>query len=60
MYTEEVMKHFRHPHNFGRIKSPDGIGRIGNIACGDIIHLYIKVKDKRISVGYFHSFPNRC
>jgi nitrogen fixation NifU-like protein len=43
MYSADVLKHFKNPHNMGKIKNPDGIGRVGNIICGDIMHLYIKV-----------------
>jgi len=43
MYNQKVLSHFRKPHNFGKIKNPDGIGKVGNIVCGDIMWLYIKV-----------------
>ncbi len=56
MYTEEVIRHFRNPHNFGRMRNPDGIGKIGNIACGDVIHLYIRVKGERISDISFQTY----
>ncbi len=42
-YTKEVLKHFKNPHNYGRIKSPDGVAKVGNIVCGDTMQLYIKV-----------------
>ncbi len=42
------MKHFRHPKNMGRLSNPDGIGKVGNIICGDVMWLYIKVgKNKK-------------
>lgn len=44
MYTKEVLKHFKHPKNMGRMEKPDGIGRVGNVVCGDLMELYIKVK----------------
>ena len=43
LYTKKVLEHFKNPHNFGRIKKPDGVGKVGNIICGDVIWLYIKV-----------------
>jgi len=47
-YTKEVIKHFKKPHNFGRMKNPDGLGKVGNIICGDVMWLYIKVgEDKK-------------
>ena len=46
-YTKKVIEHFKNPHNYGRMKNPDGIGKVGNAVCGDIMWLYIKVgKDK--------------
>ena len=45
-YTKEVMKHFKNPHNMGAIKNPDGVGKVGNPLCGDVMWLYIKVKEK--------------
>lgn len=43
MYTADVMEHFAKPHNYGKIKDPDGVGKVGNIFCGDVMWLYIKV-----------------
>jgi len=48
LYTKKVIGHFKNPHNWGKIKNPDGIGKVGNIVCGDVMWLYIKVgKDKQ-------------
>jgi nitrogen fixation NifU-like protein len=47
-YTEKVIEYFLNPHNYGKIKNPDGIGKVGNIVCGDVMHLYIKIgKNKK-------------
>ena len=47
-YTKKVIEHFQNPHNYGRMKNPDGIGKVGNIVCGDVMWLYIKVgEDKK-------------
>ena len=43
MYTKKVLKYFKNPKNLGKIKNPDGIGKAGNILCGDIMYLYIKI-----------------
>lgn len=43
LYTKEVMKHFKHPKNMGEIKNANGIGEVGNLSCGDIMRVYIKV-----------------
>lgn len=48
LYSKKVMKYFRNPHNFGRIEKPDGLGKVGNPVCGDVMWLYIKVgKNKK-------------
>lgn len=43
MYSEKVMEYFRNPHNMGKIKNADGIGKVGNPTCGDVMVIYIKV-----------------
>ena len=47
-YSDKVMDHFTHPRNVGEIDNPDGVGTVGNPVCGDVMKLYIKVKDGRI------------
>ena len=49
MYTEKVMDHFKNPRNMGNIENPDGTGQVGNPICGDVMKLYIKVQDNKIS-----------
>lgn len=56
MYSEKVMDHFRNPRNVGEIQDADGIGEVGNPACGDIMKIYIKVKDNRIEDIKFKTF----
>jgi nitrogen fixation NifU-like protein len=49
-YSKKVMQNYTHPKNMGEINNPDGIGKVGNPTCGDIMHVYIKVekgKDKK-------------
>lgn len=48
MYSEKVLEHFKKPHNVGKMDDADGIGVVGNRACGDVMKLYIKVKDDKI------------
>jgi nitrogen fixation protein NifU and related proteins len=43
MYTEKVIEHFREPHNRGKLDEYSAIGKVGNIVCGDVMWLYIKV-----------------
>jgi nitrogen fixation protein NifU and related proteins len=45
MYSDKVMEHFRNPQNMGEIADADGIGKIGNPTCGDMMYCYIKVKE---------------
>ena len=47
-YTEKVKDHFFNPRNVGEIPDADGIGTVGNPTCGDVMTIYIKVKDDRI------------
>ena len=55
-YSEKVMEHFANPHNVGEIKNPDGVGNVGNPVCGDIMRLYIKVKNNKIVDARFKTF----
>ena len=55
-YSEKVMDHFTNPRNVGEIEDADGIGEIGNAKCGDIMKMYIKVKDNRIEDVKFKTF----
>ncbi|MFW9827560.1 MAG: Fe-S cluster assembly scaffold protein NifU [Candidatus Thorarchaeota archaeon] len=45
MYSEKVMEHFRNPRNMGEMKDADAIGEVGNPVCGDLMYIYIKVKE---------------
>lgn len=56
LYSEKVMDHFRNPRNVGEIEDADGIGEVGNAKCGDIMRVYIKVKDGIISNVKFMTF----
>ncbi|MGQ9780447.1 MAG: Fe-S cluster assembly scaffold protein NifU [Bacillota bacterium] len=56
MYTDKVMDHFQNPRNVGEIESPDGVGEVGNPVCGDIMKIYLRVKDGRIEDIKFKTF----
>ena len=56
MYTEKVMEHFRNPRNMGEIPDADGVGTVGNPVCGDLMTMYIKVKDNRIEDIKFKTY----
>src|SRR3989339_1327007 len=55
-YSEKVMEHFRNPRNVGEMENPDGVGKVGNPTCGDIMEMYIKVKDNVITDVKFKTF----
>lgn len=55
-YSEKVMDHFYHPRNVGMIPDADGVGKVGNPICGDVMKLYIKVKDGIIEDAKFQTF----
>ena len=56
LYSEKVMDHFQNPRNLGKMEDVDGIGEVGNAKCGDIMKMYIKVKDGVISDVKFNTF----
>jgi nitrogen fixation NifU-like protein len=56
MYTEKVMDHFQNPRNVGLIPDADGVGKVGNPVCGDMMTFYIKVKDDRLADVKFQTF----
>ena len=43
IYTKQVLKHFKNPHNQGEIKNADAIGQVGNPTCGDVMKIYLKI-----------------
>jgi nitrogen fixation NifU-like protein len=56
LYNDKVMEHFRNPRNVGEMENPDGVGRVGDPICGDVMELYIKVKDGIIVDAKFKTF----
>ena len=56
LYSEKVMDHFTHPRNVGEIPDADGVGEVGNAVCGDIMKMYLKVKDGIIVDVKFKTF----
>ena len=51
MYSKQVLKHFSHPQNQGKLQNPDSVGQVGNPGCGDIMKLYIKVDKNLKDIG---------
>jgi nitrogen fixation NifU-like protein len=56
MYSEEVMDHFTNPRNMGEIPDADGVGEVGNPACGDIMRITLRIEDDRITDVKFKTF----
>jgi nitrogen fixation NifU-like protein len=55
-YSAKVMEHFMNPRNVGEIENADGVGEVGNPACGDMMRLYLKVEEGRIVEAKFRTF----
>ena len=56
MYTEQVMEHFTNPRNMGEIADADGVGEVGNAKCGDIMKIFLKIKDGIIEDVKFKTY----
>ena len=56
MYTEQVIDHFTNPRNVGEIENASGVGLVGNAKCGDIMKIFIKVKNNVIVDVKFKTF----
>lgn len=56
LYSEKVMDQFRNPRNVGVIENADGVGEVGNTVCGDIMKIYLKIKDGIIEDVKFNTF----
>ena len=57
-YSDKVMEHFRNPRNTGKIKDGEdiAIGEVGNPSCGDVMKLYLRIKDNTITEAKFQTF----
>lgn len=56
MYSDKVMDHFLNPRNVGSMEKPDGVGKVGNPVCGDVMQIEIKVAEDRIEDIKFRTF----
>ena len=56
LYSDKVLEHFANPHNVGEIPDADGVGEVGNAKCGDIMKMYLKIKDDVIEDAKFKTF----
>ena len=56
LYSEKVMQMFRDSKHYGKIENADGLGKVGNPKCGDVMWIYIKVDDGIITDAKFETF----
>ena len=56
LYSEKVMDHFLHPRNVGVIEDANAVGEVGNAKCGDIMKMYLKIKDDIVEDVQFETF----
>ena len=56
MYSQKVMDHFMNPRNMGSLAQPDGVGRVGNAKCGDIMQVELSIQDDVITDAKFKTF----
>ncbi len=56
MYNEKVMDAFQNPKNVGEVENADGVGQVGNAACGDIMRISLKIEDGIIKDAKFKTF----
>ncbi len=55
-YTQKVIEHMRNPRNVGEIPDADGVGTVGNVLCGDVMSVFIKVRENRIEDIRFKTY----
>ena len=56
MYNEKVMDAFKNPKNVGEIENYDGLGKVGNASCGDIMQITLKIENDVIVDAKFKTF----
>ncbi len=55
-YSDKVVDHYENPRNVGIIENADGIGTVGNPACGDVMKLSIRIENDVITAAKFKTF----
>ena len=49
IYRENILDHFKNPHNFGKLKNCDINSKEFNPTCGDEVEIFAKINDDKIS-----------
>jgi nitrogen fixation protein NifU and related proteins len=55
MYSDKLMARFLDPRHIGDVEGADALGVEGNITCGDVVHLSVKVEDGLITEALFRA-----
>jgi nitrogen fixation NifU-like protein len=58
-YSGQVLDHYENPRNVGKLDKNDpqvGTGLVGAPACGDVLHLQIKVENEIITDAKFKTY----
>ncbi|EHM10708.1 FeS cluster assembly scaffold protein NifU [Thermanaerovibrio velox DSM 12556] len=55
-YSEKVIQYFMNPVNVGEMENPDGVGEVGNPKCGDVMKIYLRIRDDKIEDVKFQTF----
>jgi nitrogen fixation NifU-like protein len=45
LYRDEILEHYRNPHNFGTLETPTTVKEGANPLCGDRITLMLEIND---------------
>ena len=48
LYSEKVMDHLAHPRNVGQLEDANAVGEVGNMKCGDIMKIYLKIDENEV------------
>ncbi len=56
VYSDKVLDYFRNPRNMGKMENPDGVGKVGNTKCGDVMWIYLKIESNVITDCKFETF----
>ena len=56
MYNDKVRDYFLNPRNVGALENPDAVGEVGNTTCGDVMKIYLKIEDERITDISFETY----
>ena len=56
MYNEKEMEAFQNPKNVGEVENYNGIGKVGNAACGDIMQITLRIENDVIVDAKFKTF----